>query len=131
MEKFAICASFASLTVILIVVAVVMSNPLRRSTERIREDVLQFTPIGTSKDEVLEIINESEWEFLGAGVLHGVSLGHVFLDGTQGTVGTQSARAVLGRYGIRPFRSIVQTWWAFDENGKLIDVFVMRTPTFD
>jgi arginine deiminase len=55
-----------SIVTVLIISGVIvlhLSNPLRRSETRIREDILKITPIGTSMDEVIEIIqNNEKWE---------------------------------------------------------------------
>ncbi|MCL2383765.1 MAG: hypothetical protein FWC79_06540 [Oscillospiraceae bacterium] len=44
------------------IIFMILSNPLRRSEERIREDILLMTPIGLSIEEVIEVIeNNSDW----------------------------------------------------------------------
>ena len=108
-----------------------MSNPLRRTPETIRERLLQSMPVGTSKEEVLEVIRENEWELIHANDNGGVAMANIVEGGSwEESIGEQSIRAILGRYGIRPVRYLVEAWWAFDENGELIDVFVRRTTTF-
>jgi hypothetical protein len=49
--------------IILVMVIVMLLNPLRRSEERIREDLLKITPIGMSIEEVRRvIIRHHKWK---------------------------------------------------------------------
>ena len=51
------------LTIIVVSVVVILFNPLRRSEEQIRDDMLKLTPIGTNMEEVVVILEKNnKWE---------------------------------------------------------------------
>lgn len=106
-------------------------NPMRRPAPLIRHHVLWRTPIGMCIEEVIEIIENNErW---GRPIINresGFRNPSLSVDGADGrptsaTIGEQSVQT-NHRYGIPLFldRS-VRIWWGFDENGKLIDVYVV------
>ena len=78
---------------------------LRLPEEEIREIILEVTPIGMNKEDVLNAIN-SNWDF-SIGILN------------QELLGT------LGNYGIFPVVTVLADW-IFDENEILIDVTVFK-----
>ncbi|MCL1863436.1 MAG: hypothetical protein FWF78_07715 [Defluviitaleaceae bacterium] len=49
------------LIAMILTVAMLHSNPLRRSTEDIEEKILRTTPIGMTIDEAIQAIDESAW----------------------------------------------------------------------
>ena len=104
------------------------SNPLRRPTDEIRAEIIELTPIGSSLEEVIRVIDNNEtWEWHRR---------HVSQDGFPTDagwttfVGEQSIRVELGRYW-RPRRSFlyihVTVFWGFDEDGTLVDVRVQKS----
>ncbi|MCK5612726.1 hypothetical protein KAR91_63220 [Candidatus Pacearchaeota archaeon] len=100
------------------------SNPLRRSESWIQTYVLNITPLGSSFDDVAQIIEKQGWEVAYKSKEHG------FRD--QGScpekiVGSMSIRASLGDYRGIPFKANVTVFWGFDEEGKLIDIWVWKT----
>ena len=63
MKKIVICIVITLVILILggIIVAISL-NPLRKSEEEIREETLELTPIGSSMEQVIEVIgNNSRW----------------------------------------------------------------------
>ena len=104
-------------------------SPLRRPVEQIREDVLELTPIGMSKEDVIAVIEghrrwsvrhiSDRWGF-GMdrwGPSDSLSSGNV--------IGEQSIRAHLGWY-MGVWRADVSAWWGFCADGKLIDVAIRK-----
>ena len=105
-------------------------NPMRRPAPMIRNHILRHTPIGICIEEAIEIIDSRRrW---GDPVINpddGFSHPSRFVDGPDGrttaaTVGKQSVH-IRHRYSSPLFldRS-VRILWGFDENGKLIEVYV-------
>ena len=111
-----------------------LTNPLRRPEGQIREDILEITPIGTSMEDVIKIIeNNKKWEapriFNECGVSYAdlgwpskpddLALGKITV------IGEKSIRTIFGRYQAF-FQVLVDVHWAFDENAKLIDIFIQK-----
>jgi len=120
----------------------VLSNPLRQSPELIREAMLKFTPIGTSFDAAVIILeaakDRNNWQSItirsNVGVhlyFHSISpeaRAYVIgkLDPDDNTVGEQSIQVFFGRYYELIPWTAVQAFWIFDENGELIEVFATK-----
>jgi len=105
---------------------VILLHPLMKPAALIRADMLRRTPIGTSMEEVVGIV-EKNVERKGWNVYYnGVNdRGYVHPD-TSEVIGTQSIDVYLGSY--REFWEVgVSAYWAFDDDGKLIDVYVGKT----
>ena len=117
-----------------------LSNPLRRSVERIREDILEITPLGMSMDDAIEILevvrDERNWGRLRVNTGIGVSYGVLGLQSRPedriynrlSVTGEHSLRMHLGGYS-NFFGTGVSAWWAFDENKELIAVYVRKQIT--
>jgi len=126
--KIVICALLA---IVLVAISISLSNPLRRSQEKIKESILELTPIGMGMDDVLKVIeNNKRWEIRYVRYDFGyrrpgipdpadVALGR----GTY--IGEKSIRVFLGDYR-NIFITSVTVFWGFDENSKLIDVYVWK-----
>jgi len=131
-------------------IAIILSNPLRRSEEKIRESILEITPIGMDMEEVLEIIEKNKkWEVAdieheyGYEIIDGIPY-YNYSDQGDNIVGSKSIRGFVGKYtgeydslerfweeGITAalylfFETYVEVYWGFDENSKLIDVCVWK-----
>ncbi|MCL2383763.1 MAG: hypothetical protein FWC79_06530 [Oscillospiraceae bacterium] len=128
------------------IIFMILSNPLRRSEERIREDVLQLTPIGLTMEEVIEAIeNNSDWANEHEFHDRGVGIRRVGPEGRHGyfatinyterqrtfvkAIGVQAIRLNIGNYYYPLIRTHVLVHWAFDESGELIDVLVGKEMT--
>ena len=115
----------ALIIVVLTNIIIEVSNPLRRSAEEITEDILELTPIGTSMENVVGVIESNKkWEWNGYIAPVG------FLKQPPPPeectyVGTQSIRAFIGEYS-DGFATTVTVFWGFDEDSKLIDVWVWK-----
>ena len=123
---------FTLLGLVLIAVGVYaisyLTNPLKRSEERIRYDILALTPIGSSIEDVIGTIENNEsWEWSGH-----INRYHGFPADANNNVrvGEQSIRVTIGRYqGINrfPYVTHVVVFWGFDESSKLIDIRVWKS----
>jgi len=117
--------SLAFLTVILLAVSMpILLNPLQRTEGRIREDVLELAPRGTPMDDVILTIEDStrrEISYMDE------ERGY-FTDG-RFTVGEKSIEVFMGEhFNFRTLRTPVSAGFAFDGEGRLIDVFVQKDP---
>ncbi len=110
---------------ILVTVVIALLNPLRKSREQITENILKLTPIGTSMEDVIHVIESNKkWEWSG----------HINPNGflkqppppePRTTVGSRSIKVFAGDYR-NIFVTSVTVFWGFDENSKLIDVWVWK-----
>ena len=113
---------------------------LSRSEAELRESILELTPIGMSKEDVIWVNeNNPYWHVEEWGI--GLGMGTSVIDYHNGlrwrndtnVVGVTSISVRLGIY--RPFltcftRLGVQAVWGFDEDGKLLDVGVFKIGVF-
>ena len=122
-----------NLTIGLIGIAVVAAaaagafNPLRKSEEKIKQVLLQATPLGTSKADVRSVADKKRW-------LDGRYAGTTgFLKQEAGkesqVIGVTSIRGHLGSYRNFPIPLLtdVNAFWAFDGDSRLVDVWVWKT----
>jgi hypothetical protein len=109
-----------------VAMAVVLLNPLRKNVRTLRMEMLMETPIGMSLNEVEKTVKEMSWPTtvsLTAGF-------HKQERNDNSVVGVKSIRAEAGTYWAIPpipIRTGVTYFWGFDDNGKLIDVWVWKT----
>ena len=97
------------------------TNPLRKSEEEIKVNILKLAPIGTNMDEVIQVIECNEtWEWQGHINPNGFPA-----DVNGDPIGEKTIKVILGSYR-NIFKTYVVFWWAFDENSKLIEVFVRK-----
>ena len=114
-------------------------DPLRRTNNSLRRYMLRITPIGTSMDDVLSVArNNPNWTVRFIDLDYGV----VFFPSTttptrmsgewaspENLIGNKSVQVHLGtRQAI--FRSNITAFYAFDSDGNLIDIFVLREVDF-
>jgi translation initiation factor 2 alpha subunit (eIF-2alpha) len=89
---------------------------------KVRNELLQKTPVGTSFNEVLAYCTNNSLKCRQsntAGYLN---------QKTGETVGVKSIWAVLSEKKEAPLRiSSVSAYWGFDKEGKLLDVWVWKT----
>ena len=140
MKKVMIYALLTLLVIIVIIVLVSLSNPLRKPQEEIRENILALTPIGMSMEDVLKVTEQNkEWETLYVNYERGVSSAE--LGYTVPVRGEKSIRVMIGKYHFDPyfdkdilnaivctfFKRTVEVFWAFDEDSKLIEIYVTKS----
>jgi len=121
-----------ALSVIVLTAAIiVLLNPLRRSQEHIKNDILKITPMGTSMEDVIKIIeNKRQWEIDYISYDHGYrkpgTPAHSDIDlGRETIVGEKSMRVLIGEYR-NIFTTSVTVFWGFDKNSKLIEIYVWK-----
>ncbi len=126
--KYTLVAVAGVLVVISVIIAL---NPLRWSQGHIRNNTLKLTPIGTSMENVVKIIESKEkWKIDNINYERGYrrpgtpNPADAAL-GRETIVGEKSIRVLIGEYR-NIFTTSVTVFWGFDENGKLIDVYVWK-----
>lgn len=118
-----------------------LTVPISRPNEAVLSYFYRKVPVGTSWDEVLEIIDDKGWEIKKLDTEHGLCI----YDGAGATafatedrlarreksasesrvVGAKSMFVELGEfYG--PFHNAVFVYIAFDEDDKLIEIVIRR-----
>lgn len=111
-----------------------LTVPISRPDKAVRSYVMKEIPVGTNRNEAIEIINNQGWEIdhiaecglcinNEAGCAYFAAEESLNLD--ERTVGTSSMKVYLGNY-YGPLYTSVKAYIAFDENEKLIEVFIMR-----
>ena len=105
-------------------------NPMRRPTAMIRNHILRHTPIGMYRDEAIAVVENNErWGSPVVNMWSGFIHPTLFVDGpdglrTRAVVGDQSVQ-IRHRYSIPFFLDrVVRILWGFDENGKLVEVYI-------
>ena len=105
-------------------------NPMRRPAPMIRNHILRHTPIGMCKEEVVRVIENNErWGTPEINTWSGFLHPALFVDGPDGSptpaiIGDTSVQARPEWYNVPIFERHVRIFWGFDENGKLIEVYV-------
>ena len=128
MSKIKLYTLIAFLAIVFIVAVIPLFNPLRWPQECIKNGILKLTPIGTSMEDVIKII-ESKWEndsisyydegYRKPGPPDPSDIG-------RGTiVGEKSIEVFIGEYR-NVFATCVSVFWVFDENSELIEIFVEK-----
>ena len=101
---------------------VVVSNPLRRPADVIKRDIIRLTPIGSSMEDVVKVIESKEkWEAPRISHKYGYSIPYT----TDPDVGEKSIRVFIGEYR-NIFVTSVTVYWGFDGDEKLIDVYIWK-----
>jgi hypothetical protein len=126
MKKLKVILVLILLIIFLIIVAInilALINPLRKSQAGIEKDILKLTPMGMQMDDVIKTIEgNEEWKVryisYERGYMHPYRENH--------TVGNKSIRASIGVYKAIFIPVYVTVLWGFDENGKLIEIYVWK-----
>jgi hypothetical protein len=120
---------------LIIITVVLLVNPLIGPNWFVRMHILMRIPIGTSMEDVIEIAGKNKrwgepFPSYGIGVtLKGVNkrprISSLTGVGYYAIIGEKSMEVHLGTYWL-PFRADVTAFFAFCEDGKLIDVFIRK-----
>jgi len=127
--KKTIIYTIVGLLVVILGVSIIScsTNPLRQSSEQIREDILELTPMGTNFYEAAGILErvklDENWERMSVDYGRGIPMGELGRVGTS--VGEHSIRATIGNYS-NFFMTDVVVFWVFDKDLELIEVFVEK-----
>ena len=130
------CRIIVICTIILLPVTLIMiNNPLLRTDAAVRRHLLRVTPIGTCIEDVIRIANNRyDWTVenirLDAGLSMHPSIPRSPIRFVRGderfpTVGKQAVHIYFGTYQFI-VRYSIEGFYAFNEEGKLIDIFVAR-----
>jgi hypothetical protein len=128
MKKYMIFILISIILIILMAVMIVLSNPHRKSEERIRKAMLELTPIGTSMENVIKLIeSHKKWKIKKTSYEHGYGIDKWGTPGENRNIyiGVKSIKVYLGCYGII-INTSVTVYWGFDEDGNLIDIAVRK-----
>lgn len=110
--------------IILVLLNVTACSSLRESSVAIRRTLLFQTPIGSSQEEVLTVLNEHQYKASQS------NSGFLRQERHEPTavIGVSSIRAELGDYWVPPFLTTsVTAFWGFDADKKLLDIWVWKT----
>jgi hypothetical protein len=120
-RKEVFTAILITATLLASVVAIASFNPLRRPAEDIRVSFLKATPVGSDSYSVIKFAKERGYDVASRS-------GGYYVDRST-VVGTSSMHCLLGEYhGIPlPFVTSVEAYWAFDQQGKLVDIRIRKS----
>jgi len=146
MKKVMIYILIALLVLVSIIIIVVLSNPLRRTPERIRESMLELTPIGISIDEAMEVLEKARanenWKIVESNRQVGVDVSNLGFGRDEiervvenmgldsNMAGEKSIYVLFDRYRSGIIWTSVYAYWAFDENEELIEIFVRKIGSY-
>ncbi len=103
------------------IVSVILSDPLRRSNDAVQSWLLTQVPVGSNIEQLMSAADQRDWRVNGS------------WDGNQPQLhsdwgGIDGAKVVwiyVGGYR-SVFRTDLDSFWAFDESGRLIGVKIRR-----
>jgi hypothetical protein len=117
-----LCVILVSVLVIAVALMSCSSSSLPRwSEQNIRERILRDTPRGSTYTTVLNFVKKQGWSM--AEQPGGYEIPK-FGTTPARVVGKRTIKAYLGGYRGLPWHVDVDCFWAFDDQDKLIDVFV-------
>jgi len=131
LKKKTVVIIIALSAIISLVLLLPLFNPLRRTEEGVREYLLSITPVGTSMEDVIKVIENKKWE-----PMYKSEHGYVItkhgargssLDPDDQIIGVKRIRVELGSYYRFPFGANVTAFYGFDEDSKLIDIGIWKT----
>ena len=133
--KWIIVIAGAAIVFLLATVAAIVyfSTLEARIEAEVREDILQITPLGTSMNEVINLVEgRPEWEDVWIDEDLGFYIyvpyyadppPEAIRHGSMHFIGVKSVSVVLRDRAASPFRgNPMYVYWGFDEQGSLIDV---------
>jgi len=125
-----------SLVMAIIIGVQMLINPLYRLPANIENYVLRLTPLGTSMEDIVEIIsNIDKWEIRFIDYENGFwKQGRPIPDYPKDEreriiIGEKSIKAVgsyRAFYSFFLLESVANIYWGFDADGKLIEVYVAK-----
>jgi hypothetical protein len=118
MKRHAKFIVLTAVSAVLAVTAVLCANPLRRSDASVRAYLLRQVPPGSSIDTLRAVAQHEDWKIENTWSRGPHS-------GWGGIDGATVAWIYLGGYW-SALRTDLDSFWAFDDRGKLIDVRLRR-----
>jgi len=141
MRKIIMCILIVLLILTLVGIIMAISNPLRKSEENIRKDILELTPIGLNIEDVIKIIeNNEKW----GNKYEKFERGYGLISIGEPTVGffptvyySEDSKKVIDIIGVKSievhagsyhniFKTDVLIYLAFDDESKLIDIAIRK-----
>ena len=122
----------------ILIIVIIPFHPLFRSPERMMNDTLKLTPMGTHIDNVAAIVNKqtiiknvTEWR------PPNISYDSGYVNPRPGEVPgwpttiSPGSRSIVGYKSIKVsykthFNMYISIYWGFDKDGKQIDVFIAK-----
>ena len=108
--------------IIFIIIPIItnMASPLRKSPEKVEKDILKITPIGMDMEDVINVLNNKKgWQ------IDFISYDHGYIERLN-SLSTKTVNADLGKYSNLLYETYVEAFWGFDDNFKLIEVYVRK-----
>lgn len=135
MKKYiTILLIFLSIFGLISIVIITFQNPLRKSEENIKNDLLKQMPLGIDMHDVMKIVNKKNtWNIIWVSEKHGIVIGRngpstVRILDDEINVGKKSMCVDMGYYYKYFFvQTDVSAFFAFDENSKLIEIAVSKS----
>jgi len=131
MKRIAFALIFLSILSFMIVA---LSNPLRKSEDGIRADLLKLIPLDTEMQEAISIVKGKDkwtidWVDEEDGIVVGpYGPGTVLVLNNEKRIGEKSMLVYLGYYYKYCFiQTDVSAFFAFDENSKLIEIAILKS----
>lgn len=116
---------------IFIVLIWLILNPLFMKERKIRDNLLKTIPMSTNMDEALQLIKKNkEWEIRNINYNDGFDFTPYYgfpEKGEARVIGEKHIRVYLGNYFIIVHMDVI-AYFAFDENDKLIEIYVEKQP---
>jgi len=134
-KKILIALSIVVVGVTIMVTMIMPLHPLFRSPKRVLNDTLKLTPMGTHIDDVAALVesktiikNVTEWREPTIRYDSGYVNPNGEVPGWSTTV-SPGNRSIVGHKSIEVsykahYNTYISIYWGFDEDGKLVDVFV-------
>jgi hypothetical protein len=118
MKRSTKLAALATVVVAVAAISVLLLNPLRRSDASVHAYLLKQVPPGSTLDALRSVAQREGWVIKN-------TWGHGPHSDWGGIDGATVAWIYLGGYW-NLLRTDLDSFWAFDEHGKLIDVRIRR-----
>ena len=103
-----------------VAIVVLGTNPLRWPDRSVHDWLLRKVPVGSSQDQLRAVANTKGWR------INGSWQGHQPNSDWGGIDGATIVHVHLGHYQSL-LRADLDSFWAFDEHGTLVDVRMRRT----
>jgi hypothetical protein len=122
----------SSIIIILFTVLIwITSNPLFKKDRKIRDDLLKVIPMSTKMDEALQLIKTNKkWEISNINYNKGFRFRPYYgfpENGEARVIGEKHIYVYLGSFSIIVHMDVI-AYFAFDENDKLIEIYVEKQP---
>jgi hypothetical protein len=119
MKNYTKILALVTLVFAITTVASSAANPLRKSDRAVHRYLLESVPVGSTLETLRAVAAQKGWR------INGTWEGHAAHSDWGGIDGQTVAWVYLGGYR-NFFQTDLDSFWAFDESGKLVDVVTRR-----